>query len=117
MHPRRRVEQFNKVTRTSGRGRDVRTYLASFRVNGERDNFKAAVPLSDFVRLRASNVLGRPATEDDMKAAIRVKIIDLVPLGLLDFWPPSEAIRVPGIDYTELAALFASAKRMGLIKA
>ena len=116
MRPRRRVEQFNKVTRTSGRGLDVSTYLASFRVNGERKNFNAAVPLPDFVRLKASNVLGRPVTEDDMKAAIRVKIIDLVPLGLLDFWPPSETIRVPGIEYRELDALFASAMRMGLIE-
>jgi hypothetical protein len=46
-----------------------------------------------------------------------MKIMDSVSCGLLDPWPPSETMRLPGIDYRELDTLFANAKRTGLIMA
>jgi len=117
MHPRRMVERFDEVIWTSKRGQDGRTYLAVFKVNGESESFKVAVPLSDTVRLIASDELGRKAREEDWEAAVRMKIIDLVPHGLLDSWPPSETKLISGIDYREVDTLFSKAKGKGLVKA
>ena len=116
MTPRRRVERFDEVTWTSEPGQDGRTYSVVFKVDGERESFRAAMPLSGTVLSTASDDLGRNATDEDWEAAVRMKIRDLVSIGLLDSWPASQTMLLPEVDYRELDNLFANAKRIGLIK-
>ena len=116
MPPRRMVERFDEVTCKSQPGQDGRTYFVVFKVDGERESFRAAMPLSRTVLSTASDELGRNATDEDWEAAVRMKIVNLVSIGFLDSWPPSQTMLMPQIDGSELDNLFANAKRIGLIK-